>query len=211
MDTEDIKVPSADWQYQDVNQSGSNPKNTGTLFDNFGAHIVDFIQTLVVFGAIFILLYLFVAQPHKVSGSSMVPTLHDGDYIITQKITYKLEDPQKGDIVVFKNPRDESQDFIKRVIAIPGDTIMVDGTLVYLNGQLLSEAYLPLGTPTFGRNFLNDGVEVKAGDNQYFVFGDNREHSSDSREWGPIPKEKIIGKAFFRYFPPPVLGLIKHL
>lgn len=210
MDPE-IKVPSADWQYQDVNQSGSNPKPPGTVFDNFGAHIVDFIQTLVVFGAIFILIYLFIAQPHKVSGSSMAATFHDGDYIITQKVSYRLGDPQRGDIVVFKNPRDESQDFIKRVIALPGDIIMVDGTQVYLNNQLLNEPYLSPGTPTFGRNFLNDGIEVKAGDNQYFVFGDNREHSSDSREWGPIPKEKIIGKAFFRYFPPKVFGPVKHL
>ena len=210
MDTEDIKVPNANWQYQETSQQGLNPKAQGNFFENFGAHIVDFIQTLVVFGAIFILIYLFVAQPHKVSGSSMVATFHDGDYIITQKISYKLGLPQRGDIVVFKNPRDESQDFIKRVIAIPGDTIMVNSTQVYLNGQLLNEPYLSPGTPTFGRNFLNDGIEVKAGDNQYFVFGDNREHSSDSREWGSIPKEKIIGKAFFRYFPPQVFGLVKH-
>ena len=210
MDPE-IKVPSSDWQYQDTNQSGINPKTPGNFFDNFGAHIVDFIQTLVVFGAIFILIYLFVAQPHKVSGSSMVATFHDGDYIITQKISYKLEEPKRGDIVVFKNPRDESQDFIKRIIAIPGDNIMVKDTQVYLNGQLLNELYLAPETPTFGRNFLNDGMAVKAGDNQYFVFGDNREHSSDSREWGPIPKEKIIGKAFLRYFPIQVIGLVKHL
>ncbi len=206
----DIKVPS-DFQYQDTTQGGSNPKTPGSFFDNFGAHIIDFIQTLVVFGAIFILIYLFIAQPHKVSGSSMVATFHDGDYIITQKISYKLGLPQRGDIVVFKNPRDESQDFIKRVIAVPGDTIMVSGAQVYLNGQLLNESYLPPSTPTFGRNFLNDGEEVKTGDNQYFIFGDNREHSSDSREWGPIPKEKIIGKAFFRYFPPQAFGIIKHL
>src|SRR6266511_3421454 len=104
------------------------------LFESLGAHVIDFIQTLVVFGAIFALIYLFVAQFHKVSGNSMFPTMHNGDYLITEKISYRLGKPHRGDIIVLKNPRDESQDFIKRIIATPGDTINVEDNKVFING-----------------------------------------------------------------------------
>lgn len=182
-----------------------------SFFENIGSHLIDFIQTLVVFGAIFALIYLFVAQPHKVSGNSMIPTFHNGDYILTDKISYRLGSPQRGDIIVLKNPRDESQDFIKRIIALPGDTIKVEENSVYLNGQLLKEVYLPPATLTRAGSFLTEGAEVKAGPNQYFVLGDNRGHSSDSREWGAITKEEIVGKTFFRYWPPQDFGLIRAI
>lgn len=180
-----------------------------SFLENLKEHIVDFIQTLVVFGAIMALIYLFIAQPHKVSGRSMVPTFADGDFIITDKITYKFRPPEKGDIIVLKNPRDESQDFIKRIMATPGDTIKVENKLVYLNGALLNESYLPPDTQTSAGSFLNEGNIVKAGENQYLVMGDNRDHSSDSREWGGITKEEIVGRAFFRYWPPQSFGLIR--
>lgn len=179
-----------------------------SFFENLRSHIIDFIQTLVVFGAIFALIYLFIAQFHKVSGNSMVPTLHSGDYLITEKVTYRFGGPKRGDIIVLKNPRDESQDFIKRIMAIPGDTIKVENNLVFVNGQLQNESYLPSGTITRPGNFLTDGTQIKAGSNQYFVFGDNRNHSSDSREWGAVTREEIVGRAFFRYWPPKDLGLL---
>ncbi|MEK7616816.1 MAG: signal peptidase I [Patescibacteria group bacterium] len=184
------------------------PEENKGFFENFKSHIIDFIQTLVVFGAIFALIYLFVSQPHKVSGNSMVPTFKNGDYILTDKLSYRFGVPKRGDIIVLKNPRDESQDFIKRIIAIPGDTLQIENLQVFVNGQTLSESYLPAETPTRTGSFLTEGSEVKAGPNQYFVFGDNREHSSDSREWGPVSKEEIVGKVFFRYWPPKTLGLI---
>ena len=179
-----------------------------SFFENLRSHIIDFIQTIVVFGAIFALIYLFIAQFHKVSGNSMVPTLHSGDYLITEKVTYRFGSPKRGDIIVLKNPRDESQDFIKRIMAIPGDTIKVEQIGVFVNGQLIDEPYLPSGTLTRSGGFLIDGAQIKAGSNQYFVFGDNRGHSSDSREWGAVSREEIVGKALFRYFPPQSLGLL---
>lgn len=182
-------------------------KSSSSFFDNLKTHIIDFIQTLVVFGAIFALIYLFIAQPHKVSGLSMFPTFNDGDYIMTDKLSYRFGSPKKGDIIVLKNPRNEEQDFIKRIIAVPGDTLKVEESSVYVNGQRLAESYLPSGTYTRSGGFLNEGVEIKAGPNQYFVFGDNRERSSDSREWGSLTKEEIIGKVFFRYWPPKSFGL----
>lgn len=184
------------------------PKKGG--FENLGSHIIDFIQTLVVFGAIFALIYLFVAQFHKVSGSSMFPTMKNGDYLITEKITYRFGGPKRGDIIVLKNPRDESQDFIKRIIATPGDTIRIEENKVFINGGVINEIYLPPGTKTRPGAFLTDKSTTRAGPNQYFVMGDNREHSSDSREWGGVTKEEVVGRALFRYWPPPTVGLLTN-
>lgn len=182
-----------------------------SFLENLRSHIIDFIQTFVVFGAIFALIYLFVAQPHKVSGSSMVPTFHNGDYILTDKLSYRFGSPKRSDIIVLKNPRDESQDFIKRIIALPGEKIKIEGNFVYINGELLKESYLPAATNTSGGTFLKDMEEIKVGPNQYFVFGDNRNHSSDSRAWGGVTKEEIVGKVFFRYWPPKDFGLFRPL
>lgn len=182
-------------------------KSGNSFFENLKLHIIDFIQTLVVFGAIFALIYLFIAQPHKVSGLSMFPTFNNGDYILTDKVSYRIGIPKKGDVIVLKNPRNEEQDFIKRIVAVPGDTIKVAGSDVIVNGERLSENYLVDGTSTRPGNFLPEGNELKAGPNQYFVFGDNRDHSSDSREWGSVTKEEIVGRVFFRYWPPISFGL----
>lgn len=182
------------------------PQGKKGFFENLKSHIIDFIQTFVVFGAIFAIIYLFVAQPHKVSGNSMVPTFLNGDYILTDKLSYRFGDPKKEDIIVLKNPRDETQDFIKRIVAVPGDTIKIEESAVYINGEVFDEAYLPEGTPTRTGSFLTEGLEVRAGPNQYFVLGDNRNHSSDSREWGGVTKEEIVGKVFLRYWPPKSFG-----
>lgn len=182
--------------------------NDNSFFKKLGTHIADFIQTLVVFGAIFSVIYLFVAQPHKVSGNSMVPNFHNGDYILTDKLTYRFSGPKHGDIIVLKNPRNESQDFIKRIIAIPGDSIKIDDGFVFINNQPIDEKYLPSNTYTGGENFLREGENIKIGSDQYFVLGDNRNHSSDSREWGTITQKQIIGKVFFRYWPPNSVGLL---
>ena len=179
------------------------------FFENLGTHFIDFIQTLVVFGAIFALIYLFIAQVHKVSGNSMFPTMRNGDYLITEKISYKLGTPKRGDMIVLKNPRDESQDFIKRIIATPGDTIRIEENNVFINGGIIQESYLPEDTTTHPGAFLTDKNTIQAGPNQFFVMGDNRNHSSDSREWGAITKKEIVGKAFFRYWPPQSMGLLK--
>lgn len=187
---------------------GSYPQKS--FMQNLGGYFVEFFETLVIFGAIFAALYLFVAQFHKVSGNSMIPTMHNGDYLITEKVSYRFRNPKDGEIIVLKNPRDESQDFIKRIIAIPGDTIQISNKMIFLNGQPLQEDYLPPGTPTPAGAFLTEGTLVKVADNQYFVIGDNREHSSDSREWGPVTKEEIVGKALFRYYPIQAIGLLTN-
>lgn len=180
------------------------------FFENLGSYAIEFFETIVVFGAIFAAIYLFIAQFHKVQGNSMVPTLHSGDYLITEKISYRFGNPKRGDIIVLKNPRDESQDFIKRIIAVPGDTIKISKNTVFVNDIPLKELYLPIGVTTRSGAFLIEDTEVQVAQDQYFVFGDNREHSSDSRDWGPLIKGEIVGKALFRYWPPPDLGSLTN-
>lgn len=184
----------------------STPRKS--FFDSVKGYVLEIFETLVVFGAIFAAIYLFVAQFHKVSGNSMVPTLKSGDYLVTEKVTYRFSIPKRGDIIVLKNPKDESEDFIKRIIALPGDTIKIENNTIYVNGGPIQEKYLPPQTPTRGGSFLGEDNQITTGPNQYFVMGDNRNHSSDSREWGAITKEEIVGRAFFRYWPPQSMGLL---
>lgn len=170
-------------------------------------HVIDFFQTLVVFAAIGTAVYWLVAQPHKVSGSSMFPNFKNGDYIITDKITYRLSEPERGDIVVFKNPKDETQDFIKRIIGVPGDKIKVQSGKIYLNGGELNEPYLSETVITNAGSFLSEGEEITVEPGHFITIGDNRPASSDSREWGFITRQEIIGKVFFRYWPATEMGL----
>lgn len=173
---------------------------------SFKDHVIDFFQTLVVFAAIGTAIYWLIAQPHKVSGSSMFPNFKNGDYIITDKVSYRIGDPKRGDIVVFKNPRDETQDFIKRILAVPGDRIKVQSGKIFLNGSELKEPYLNNIVTNPGA-FLREGFEFTVEPGHYMTIGDNRPASSDSREWGQITRAEIIGRVFFRYWPATEIGL----
>lgn len=182
------------------------PVEKQSKVDKVGNSLVDFIQTLVLFGAIFAIIYLFIAQPHKVAGNSMIPIYQDGNYILTDKLSYRFEKPQRGQVIVLKKPQNvapigRDEDFIKRIIGLPGDIVKVFGGKVYINDLLIDEKYLPIGRITPPNHFLKEGQMFKIPDNQYIVMGDNREASSDSREWGTIVREEIIGKVFFRYWP----------
>lgn len=203
---EDVYAPQMNFP----TQPGENPETATEkkgLFSKAGDNFIDFIQSLVLFGAIFAIIYLFIAQPHKVSGHSMDDNFHDGDFIITEKISYRFGIPKHLDVIVFKNPRNESEDYIKRIIGLPGDTVRLSNNQIFVNGKLIDEPYLSKNTVTGGGSYLNDGDTVTVGPDQYLVFGDNRGHSSDSREWGTVKKELVKGKVFFRYWPIPKIGL----
>ena len=185
------------------------PEEKPSLSSSLKDKIIELIEFIAVIGAIFIVLRFFVAEPHKVSGRSMVPNFQDGDYIITNKISARSADFKRGEVVILKNPRNLEQVFIKRVIGLPGERIALLNSSVYINGNPIPEPYLPPGTKTPGESFLTDGEEILVPDNQYFVIGDNRTGSSDSREWGPITSDLIKGTAFLRYWPPQEFTLIK--
>ena len=172
--------------------------------------IYEMIEAFVVSASVFVVIYLFLMQPHQVKGSSMFPTLETGQYLLTDKVTLKRREPVRGDVVVFKSPLDENFDFIKRVLAIPGDTIMIKNGYVYLNGQVLDEPYLPSDYTTFGGQFLKEGIGYLVPEFSVIAIGDNRGHSSDSRDWGPVPYENIVGRAFFRYWPSETVGVIEN-
>ena len=161
-----------------------------------------FIEVAVVGGFVLLLalitgIYWFVAQPYRMSGSSQVPTLVNGEYFMVNKLDRNY---QKGDIVVFRNPQDDSQDFVKRVIAIPGDTIKIASGEAYINNTLLEETYLKEQKKTQARGLLAENQPILVTEGEYILLGDNREFSLDSRDYGFINKDKIIGKYWFSYY-----------
>ncbi len=142
---------------------------------------------------------VFIAQPFVVEGLSMYPTFGDGDYLIIDELTYRLEDPVRGDVVVFRYPNNPSIFYIKRVIGLPGETVEITKGIVHITKTdgttlTLDESYVVAEDATYSG-------ETTIGPEQYFVLGDNRPKSSDSRVWGLLPKQDIMGKAFVRLLP----------
>jgi len=176
-----------------------------------GGFFLDIIETVVLALAIFVIIYLFLLQPHQVRGNSMYPNFHDNEYLLTDKLSYRLGEPGRGDVIVFKAPKNQEYDYIKRIIGLPGEEIEIRNGKLYINDKLLEESYLPAEYITSGGNFWREGLEAPVPEGQYFVMGDNRSHSSDSREWGTVPLENIIGKAWLRYWPFNKLGLVREV
>ena len=142
---------------------------------------------------------LFVAEPFIVSGTSMVPTFENGDYLIVDKISYELGNPKRDDVVVFRYPGDKTKFFIKRVIGLPNETVDIKGNDVTITNATHPDGF-KLDQP-FVKNPANNDTHYVLKSNEYFVMGDNRIASSDSRYWGPVTKDLFVGKAFFRLFP----------
>ena len=186
------------------------------ILKQLGAFLLDIFETLVIALSIFLIVYLFLMQPHQVNGQSMIPNFESGDYVLTDKISYRLGEPQRGDVVVFHAPssahcpQGTGCDFIKRVVGLPGELVEIKDSQIFVNSESLGEVYIPDEFQTEAGSFTRN-KSVSLGDNQYFVAGDNRPHSSDSRVWGPIDKSMIVGKAFFRYWPPETMGVIESI
>ena len=148
-------------------------------------------------------LITFVAQAFRVQGTSMLPLLQDGERIIVNKFIYRFHPIERGDVVVFWYPKDPSVSFIKRVVGLSGDTVEIRNGVLYVNGQVVREDYL---SPRFRDNDTHLPTEVKKG--YYFVLGDHRNSSNDSRSWGEVPEKYIYGRAVFRFWPLRKLGPI---
>ena len=156
---------------------------------------------VAVLGAI--LIVIFVVQPVKVEGTSMEPRLQPQDRLFVNKFVYYVSDIGRGDVVVFWYPRDRSKSFIKRVIGLPGDSVEIRTGTVFVNGHSLSEPYL------LGRFDANSHPPEGVPPQHYFVLGDHRNSSSDSRDWGSVSKQNIFGAAVFRYWPLRRIGFVK--
>jgi len=153
----------------------------------------------------------FAIQAVHVEGLSMFATLNDNDYLIADKIDYRFHPPQRGDIIILRPPTDNSKDFIKRVIALPGERLLIRDGIVYINGNKLDEPYLPEAWTTFNNWPTNGSDGQVMGPNEYFVMGDNRNRSQDSRIFGPITRDRIDGRAWFRIWPLSSFGNIYSL
>lgn len=141
----------------------------------------------------------------------MEPNFHHGEFILTEKISYYLGSPKREDVIVFRFTKGTPEvDYIKRIIALPGETIRIHDQRVYINDELLAEDYLAPNQPTNGHSFLKNEQSYTLGADEYLVLGDNRGRSSDSRQWGPTKREDIVGRAFFRYWPFGRINLVAH-
>lgn len=167
----------------------------------WGRFFLDILETLLLSAALFLVINALSARV-RVDGFSMLPTLHDGEFVLVNRLAYRFDAPQRGDIVVFHFPLDPKQDLIKRVIGLPGDTIGVQGGMVFVNNEPLNEPYIAQ-SPLYAGSWV-----VPSG--HLFVLGDNRNDSSDSHSWGMLPFENIVGKAVLIYWPFQNLQLIDH-
>jgi signal peptidase I len=196
------------------------PKN-GNEPTSLRSAVWEMIQT-VALAVVLFLLIRNVVQNFRIDGISMEPNFHNGQFLIVNRFAYCpglhldvnplnihlektwcVRQPKRGDVIVFEYPKDLSRDFIKRVIGLPGDTVEVKGGKIYINGQLMPEPFGPNpGSSTDG--------PLTVGSDEVFVMGDNRNNSSDSRTWGPLPLKNVIGKALVSYWPPRYWAIVPH-
>jgi signal peptidase I len=162
------------------------------------------LRDLLIASVASILIITFLYQPVRVEGTSMLPRLEDRDRLFINKFVYHISAIERGDVVVFRYPRDPEKSYIKRVIALPGDTLRIDHGHVYVNGNLLHEPYVP---PEYRDNRSQAEMAIPA--DHYFMMGDHRSISSDSRDFGPVDRSLIYGKAVFVYWPARDLGVVR--
>ena len=159
--------------------------------------IETFLLTLLIFWAVNTMTGRF-----RIEGSSMMPTMQEGEYVLINKLAYYLDEPERGDIIVLRYPRDPSRDFIKRVMGLPGDVIEIENEQVTINGQVIDEPYIE-SEPRYNGSWT-------VPDDQFFVLGDNRNNSSDSHTWGFLPRDHIVGKGWVVYWPAEKMERIPH-
>jgi len=169
-----------------------------------GGGMRSWLRDLVISSVVSAFIIIFLYQPVRVEGTSMLPMLEDQDRLFINKIAYRMGEIHQGDVVVFQYPRDHSKSYIKRVIALPGDRLRIDRGNVYVNGKLLPEPYVP-------NRFADDRSEgeIVLPPHEYFVMGDHRSISSDSRDFGPVDRDLIYGKAVFVYWPIEQVGVVR--
>lgn len=186
----------------------STPLSSSSISSSESPNKKGFIREFIEFALIALLIVvpfrIFIAQPFIVNGLSMDPTFKNGEYLIVDQLSYRFETPERGSVIIFKYPKDTSKYFIKRVIGLPGETVVIKGGIVTIinathpKGFILNEPYVKLPKQDDFNTTLESG--------NYFVLGDNRLGSADSRLWGPLPTEDIVGRPVLRLFPVSQLG-----
>jgi signal peptidase I len=180
------------------------PSDEGRPRNSLFREAWDLAKVLVVGGLIVFLVRTYIAQPFFVRGGSMDPSFYDGEYLIVEELSYRtgLRDPARGDVIVFRYPLNPSQHYIKRIIALPGERVRIDGgTVTVFRAEFPQGVRLDEGQYLAAAEETNGTVDTTLGPDEYFVLGDNREHSSDSRAWGPVARKLVVGRAWVRVFP----------
>lgn len=205
-----MEEPDSTPQIQDANSEAAPPVLPGVAgsapsgANPNGAGIGLWVRDILISGAVSILIITFLYQPVRVEGTSMLPRLEDHDRLFINKFVYRISSIHRGDVVVFHYPRDPEKSYIKRVIGLPGDRIVIERGRVYLNGRLLREPYVP---DEF--RDMRSMAEMVVPEDCYFMMGDHRSISSDSREFGPVDRDLIYGKAVFVYWPTKDAGVVE--
>jgi signal peptidase I len=175
-------------------------EEVSTNWDTVKTVIREVLETVILTVIIFFLIQT-VVRNFRVVGTSMEPNLHDSQYLIVDKISYRLGEPQQGDVIVFEPPNRPGEDYVKRVVGVSGDLVEIRNGQVLINNQLLDEPYV-----VYGGSYSMSPRRVGA--NELFVLGDNRNSSSDSHNWGTLTQDKVVGKAWLSYWPPNYWGVI---
>jgi len=155
----------------------------------------DFGRIVILVAILVVIFYYTLGQFFVVKGVSMEPNFHGGEWLLVSKISHHLHQPRRGEIIVFYFPGTQQDKYIKRIIGLPGEKVVIKNNKVFINGRALYEGYLSKGEKTKGQ------VDVRLEEGEYFVMGDNRDQSNDSRVWGPLPRERIIGQAVYLFYP----------
>lgn len=203
-------------RYKDID-SNSEQLNNFEVENNpakdFLYFVFDLLKTgIIVFVIAFSLRY-FAVQPFIVDGESMMPNYVNNEYILAEKISYIAKEPHRGDVTVFRYPGNPNVSYIKRIIGLPGETVKIENDKITIfnsknpEGVVLKEDYIPAENITLATGTTNGAFEEKIGPNEFFVLGDNRQHSSDSREWGLLPRSNIIGRAWLTLMPANKFGI----
>jgi signal peptidase I len=194
--------------------ASTEPAGKGGKKGSTSRTILEYVVLAVVAIAVALLIQAFLVKPYRIQSESMENTLLIGDRVLVDRVSWRFSDPKRGDIVVFHSPY-SGPVLIKRIIGMPGDTISLNDGAVYINGQKISEPYVrtikgrPVPSTPFDNGLpwsLQSPYKVPAG--TYFMMGDNRIDSGDSREFGPVPRSQLVGKAFARYWPPGRIGWV---
>lgn len=201
---EDEKIsPAENESLSKINPGGENK------VVSFFSFLFDLLKTFVIVALIAFAIRYFVIQPFVVDGDSMLPTFINNEYLIAEKISYDFKNPSRGDVVIFRYPKNPEIVYIKRVIGLPGEIVQIKDYAVYIaqstdsEAKKLSESYVPTTSRTYvySESEKNQEYKIALKDDEYFVMGDNREHSSDSREWGILPRANIIGRVWITVTP----------
>ena len=183
-------------------EGGAPPQAPSREVSEWKRFLLDLLETVGLALILFIIINAVSARV-RVDGSSMLPTLQDGEFVLVNKLAYRLGTPTRGDIIVFRSTTEADLDLIKRVVGLPGDRVTIGGGHLSVNGQVLTETYINAAP--------NYNGEWQVPEGSLFVLGDNRNDSSDSHMWGYLPEQNVIGKALLIYWPPPEWAMINHV